>query len=79
MGEMEQAFTESQKTGHEAIAAAIQDLGKLGYRIHRIQYYGGGQLDIGCYCPQKNEGSKEPFTWVGLSDSNNPDMPGKVQ
>jgi len=31
------------------------------------------------YCPQKNESSKEPFTWVGLSDSNNPDMSGKVQ
>jgi len=79
MGEMEQAFTEAVDKGHKAVITAVRDLEKLGYRIHRVQYQSGGYLDIGCYCPQDNEGSKEPFNWVGLSDSNNPDMPGKVQ
>jgi len=67
MGEMEKAFVESQNTGHEAIAAAVRDLEKLGYRIHCIQYYGGGQLDIGCYCPQVNEGSS--LSMDGMSET----------
>jgi hypothetical protein len=32
-------------------------LGKLGYRVSHMHYQ-SGHLDIGCYCPQPNEGSK---------------------
>lgn len=57
MSEMEQDVEKKKDEGHAAIVAAIQDLGKLGYRVSHMHYQ-SGHLDIGCYCPQPNEGSK---------------------
>jgi len=56
MSEMEQDNEKLKVKQHEQIVAAIKDLGSLGYRVSRIQNH-GGYLDIGCHCPQVNEGS----------------------
>jgi hypothetical protein len=48
--------------GHKQISTAIQDLGRMGYRIKGISVNSGGFLNITCYCPQVNEGSKEAKT-----------------
>jgi hypothetical protein len=80
MGEMEQCVSESKKRDHDAIVAAANDLGRMGYMIESIAR-SGGALSIICYPPQKREGGTEKqggrANWVSLSD--NPDKAAKGQ
>ena len=66
MGEMEQIVEKEKAEGHKQIAAALKDLGSLGYWVNNIHWQ-SGFLTIGCYCPQVNEGST--LSMDGISES----------
>jgi hypothetical protein len=81
MGAMEKYVLASKKELHEAIVAAINDFGRIGYMIESIGRKDDA-LEITCYPPRTKqeaennpgpsmEGVSRPITWVSLSD--NPD------
>jgi hypothetical protein len=69
MYEMERLRNASRLEDHKAIATAMSDFERIGYRVSSIGYKGSA-LEVTCYPPDK-EGSEERATWLPLGSSQN--------